>query len=186
MGSQVAGGQAGGWAASFPHSLSGAYLQDHASYGCKISWMDRSPSNQSAVHRNHNSRLLSFWVIALRLYSYLNFVRSISPNYTGYGYEILWVDRSHQEGVQCTFSVTLAFLISELLTTCWFSYFNLSNAYLQNRTCYGYEILLVDRSRQGGVQCTWTVTLNLFIFWVIALCLFPYLNFVRCKSPKLY
>ena len=25
----------------------------------------------------------------------------ISKNYTSYGYEILWVDRSHQGGVQC-------------------------------------------------------------------------------------
>ena len=32
------GGRAGG----FPHSLSGAYLQDYASYGYEISWVDRS------------------------------------------------------------------------------------------------------------------------------------------------
>ena len=29
----------------------------------------------------------------------------------------------------------------------------LSGAYHENYTCYGYEILLVDRSYQGGVQC---------------------------------
>ena len=39
MGSPVAGGQAGG---RHPHSLSGAYLQDYASYGYEISWVDRS------------------------------------------------------------------------------------------------------------------------------------------------
>ena len=41
-----------------------------------------------------------------------------------------------------------------------------SGAYLQNYTSYGYEILWVDRS-QGGVQCTWSITL---VFCVIALC----------------
>ena len=30
---------------------------------------------------------------------------------------------------------------------------SLSGAYLQNYTSYGYEILWVDRSHQGGVQC---------------------------------
>ena len=29
-----------------------------------------------------------------------------------------------------------------------------SGAYLQNYTSYGYEILWVDRSHHGGVQCT--------------------------------
>ena len=33
----------------------------------------------SAVRRNHNSCSLNFWVIALCCFSYLNFVRSISP-----------------------------------------------------------------------------------------------------------
>ena len=32
------GGRAGG----IPHSLSGAYLQDYASYGYETSWVDRS------------------------------------------------------------------------------------------------------------------------------------------------
>ena len=49
----------GGWVGGVPHSLSGAYLQDYASYG----------------------------------------------------YEISWVDRSHQGGVQCTATITLACLI---------------------------------------------------------------------------
>ena len=33
---------AGGWAGGVPHSLSGAYLQDYASYGYETSWVDRS------------------------------------------------------------------------------------------------------------------------------------------------
>ena len=55
----------GGWR---PHSLSGAYLQDYASYG----------------------------------------------------YEISWVDRSHQGGVQCTGIITFACLIFELLPFVYF------------------------------------------------------------------
>ena len=58
------GGQVGG----VPHSLSGAYLQDYASYG----------------------------------------------------YETSWVDRSHQGGVQCTGTITLACLIFELLPFVYF------------------------------------------------------------------
>ena len=38
-GSPVAGRRGGG---GRPHSLSGAYLQDYASYGYEISWVDRS------------------------------------------------------------------------------------------------------------------------------------------------
>ena len=34
--------RAGGWAVGVPHSLSGAYLQDYASYGYETSWVDRS------------------------------------------------------------------------------------------------------------------------------------------------
>ena len=34
-------GRAGGWAAS--SSLSGAYLQNYATYGYEISWVDKSP-----------------------------------------------------------------------------------------------------------------------------------------------
>ena len=58
------GGRAGG----VPHSLSGAYLKDYASY-C---------------------------------------------------YETSWVDRSHQGGVQCTGTITLACLIFELLPFVYF------------------------------------------------------------------
>ena len=55
-------------AAGIPHSLSGAYLQDYASYG----------------------------------------------------YETSWVDRSHQGGVQCTRTITLALLLFELLPFVYF------------------------------------------------------------------
>ena len=55
-------GHRGGWAGGVPHSLSGAYLQDYATYGYETSW-----------------------------------------------------DRSHQGGVQCTGTITLACLIFELL-----------------------------------------------------------------------
>ena len=68
-----------------PHSLSGVYLQDYASYGYEISWVDRS--HQGGVQcKGINSRLLNFLVIALRLFSYSNFVRSISPKLY-----LLWV-----------------------------------------------------------------------------------------------
>ena len=83
-------------------------------------------------------------------------------NYTTYGYEILWVDRSYQGGVQCTGTITLAFLIFELLPFVYFHTWFLSGAYFQNYTSYGYEILWVDRSHQGGVQCTWTITVVCF------------------------
>ena len=32
----------GGLAGGVPHAMSGAYLQDYASYGYEISWVDRS------------------------------------------------------------------------------------------------------------------------------------------------
>ena len=47
MGSPVAGG--------VPHSLSGAYLQDCASYGSEILWVDRS--HQGGVHCTGNINL---------------------------------------------------------------------------------------------------------------------------------
>ena len=99
-------------AGGVPHSLSGAYLQDHASYS----------------------------------------------------FETSWVDRSHQGRVHCTGTITLACLIFELLPFVYFHTRILSGAYLQNYTSYGYEILLVDRSYHGGVQCTGTITLACYIF----------------------
>ena len=44
--------------------------------------------------------------------------------------------------------------LGELLPFVYFHTWILSGAYLQNYTSYGYEILWVDRSHQGGVQCT--------------------------------
>ena len=121
-------------------------------------------SRRSAVQRNHNSRLLNFWVIALCLFLLLILSGAYLQNYTSYGYEILLVDRSHQWGVQCTGTITLADLIFELLPFVYFHTWILSWAYFQNYTSYGYEILWVDRSHQGGVQCTGTITLAYFIF----------------------
>ena len=43
----------------------------------------------------------------------------------------------------------------------------LSGAYLQNYSSYGYEISWVDRSHQGGVQCTGIVTLASLIFQLL-------------------
>ena len=86
-------------------------------------------------------------------------------DYANYDYETSWVDRSHQGGVQCTGTITLACLIFELLPFVYFHTWILSGAYLQNYTSYGYEILWVDRSHQGGVQCTWTITFVCFFFF---------------------
>ena len=85
-------------------------------------------------------------------------------NCTSYGYEILLVDRSYQGGVQCTETITLIYLIFELLPLVYFHTWILSGAYLQNYTSYGYEILWVDRSHQRGVQCTWTITVVCVFF----------------------
>ena len=41
---------------------------------------------------------------------------------------------------------------------------SLSGAYLQDYASYGYETSCVDRSHQGGVQCTGTITLACLIF----------------------
>ena len=86
-------------------------------------------------------------------------------NYTSYGYEILWVDRFHQGGVQCTWKVTLASLIFEFLPFVYFHTWILSSAKLQTYISYGYIISWVDRSHQGVLQCTWTVTLAGLIFY---------------------
>ena len=131
-----------------PHSLSRAYLQDYASYGYEISWVDRS---QGGVQCTGTITL------ACLIFEFLPFVYfhtwilsgAYLQNYTSYGYEILWVDRSHQGGVQCTWTVTLAYLIFELLTFVYFHTWILSGAYLQNYTSYVYEILWVDRYMKG-------------------------------------
>ena len=41
-------------------------------------------------------------------------------NYSSYGYEISWVDRSHQGGVQCAGIITLASLIFQFLPFVFF------------------------------------------------------------------
>ena len=74
------------------------------------------------------------------------------------------MDRSHQGRVQCTRTITIVCLIFEFLPFVYFHPWFLSGAYLQNCIGYGYEILWVDRCHQGGVQCTWTVTLACLIF----------------------
>ena len=107
-------------------------------------------------------------------------------DYARYGYETSWVDRSYQGRVQCTETITLACLIFELLPFVYFHTWILSGAYLKNYTSYGYEILLVDRSYQGGGAVHRNHNSHLLNFWVIALCLFSNLNFVWSISPKLY
>ena len=46
----------------------------------------------------------------------------------------------------------------------WRRPYSLSGAYLQDYASYGYEISLVDRSHQGGVQCIGIITLACLIF----------------------
>ena len=157
-----------------PHSLSGAYLKEYAIYGYEISWMDRS----------HQGGVQCTWIVTLAclIFELLPFVYchtwilldAYLQNCTSYGYEILWVDRSHQGGVQCTWTVTLSCLIFELLPFVYYHTWILSGAYLQNCTSYGYEILWVERFHQMGVQCTWTLTLACIIF--------EFLPFVYCHT----
>ena len=49
---------------------------------------------------------------------------------------------------------------------------SLSGAYLQDYASYGYEISWVDRSHQGGVQCTGIITLACLIFELLHLFIF--------------
>ena len=77
------------------------------------------------------------------------------------------MDRSHQGGVQCTWTLTFACLSFELLPSFLINSWFLSGAYLKTYTSYGYEIMWVNRSHQGGVQCTWTLTLGCFIFQLL-------------------
>ena len=60
--------------------------------------------------------------------------RAYLQNYSTYGYEISWVDRSHPGGVQCADIITLARLIFKLLPFVVFHTWILSGAYLQNYT----------------------------------------------------
>ena len=54
---------------------------------------------------------------------------------------------------------------------------SLSGAYLQNYSSYGYEISWVDRSHQGGVQCTGIITLAHLIFQLLPFVFFFILEF---------
>ena len=154
------GGRVGG----VPHSLSGAYLQDYASYGYETSWIDRSHQGGVQCTGEITLACLIFELLPFVYIHTWTLSRAYLQNYTSYGYEILLVDRSHQGGVQCTGTITLAYLIFELLPFVYFHTWILSGAYLQNYTSYGYEILWVNRSHQGGVQCTGTITLACLIF----------------------
>ena len=75
------------------------------------------------------------------------FILEFSPKHisktTSNDYEILWVNRSHQGGAQCSWTITLACLIFEILPFVYFLTLILSCAYLQNYTSYGYEVLWV-------------------------------------------
>ena len=86
---------------------------------------------------------------------------------------ILWVDRSHEGGVQCRWTITFACLIFELLP---FVYFHtwIYPEHTSKTILAVYKMLWVDRSHQGGVQCTWTLTLAYVIFELLS---FVYFHF---------
>ena len=141
------------------------------------------------MDRSHQVGVQCTWTVTLACLSFesLPFVYfhtwflsgAYLENYTSYGYEILWMDRSHQWGVQCTWTITLACLIFELLPFVFFHTCFLSGAHLQDYAIYSYEISWVGRSHQGGVQCKKKKHNSpLLNFWAIALCLFSYLIFV--------
>ena len=81
------------------------------------------------MHRNHNSCLLNFYTPVKDVTYYgityggrasgraasTSLSGAYLQNYSSYGYEISWVDRSHQGGVQCAGIITLASLIFQLL-----------------------------------------------------------------------
>ena len=89
---------------------------------------------------NLNFCLPKFWVIALFLINSWFLSGAYLKTYTSYGYEIMWVNRSHQGGVQCTWTLTPGCFIFELLPFVYFHTWILSGAYLQDYTSYGYEI----------------------------------------------
>ena len=153
-----------GWVGGVPHSLSGAYLQDYASYGYETSWVDRSHQGGVQCTGTITFTCLTFELLPFVYFHTWILFGAYLQNYASYGYEILLVDRSYQGGVQCMGTITLACLIFELLPFVYFHTWILSRAYLQNYTSYGYEILWVDRSHQGGVQGTWTIALVCFFF----------------------
>ena len=144
--------------------LSAAYLQNYTSYGYEILWV--AGSQQGGMQCTWNVTLACLIFESLPFGYFHTWILSAAylQNYTSYGYEILWVDRFHLGGLHCTWSITLACLIFELLPFVYFHTWILSGAYLQNYTSYGYEILLVDTSHLGWLQCTWIITLACLIF----------------------
>ena len=94
--------------------------------------------------------------------------RACLKDCTSYGYEILWVDRSDQGGVQCTWTLTLACLIFELLSFFFFFFFHtwmLYGAYLQDYNSYSYEISWkVTTWGKTGVSCNKMLVLFYFVF----------------------
>ena len=67
------------------------------------------------MRRNHNSCFLNFSVIALCFFFILEFCPEHISKTILASYEISWVDRSHQGGVQCAGIITLASLNFQLL-----------------------------------------------------------------------
>ena len=103
---------------------------------------------------NLNFCLPKFWVIALFLTNSWFLSGAYLKTYTSYGYEIMWVNRSHQGGVQCTWTLTLGCFIFELLPSVYFHTWILSGAYLQDYTRYGYEISwMVITWGKTGIFC---------------------------------
>ena len=77
-------------------------------------------STRSAVNMNINSNCLIFELLPFVVFFILELFPVQISDYTSYGYEILWADRSHQGGVQCTRTLTVASLSFELLPFVFF------------------------------------------------------------------
>ena len=103
---------------------------------------------------NLNFCLPKFWVIALFLINSWFLSGAYLKTYSSYSYEIMWVNRSHQGGVQCTWTLTLGCFIFEFLPFVYFHAWILSGAYLRDYTSYGYEISwMVITWGKTGVFC---------------------------------
>ena len=123
MGSPVPSGQEG---RRRPHSLSGAYLQNHTTYGYETSWLDRS--HQGGV------QCLGIITLACLIFEWLPFVvfhtwilsKAYLQSYICYGYETSCVDRSRESAVRMNHnSCWLNFWVIALLL---FLYFNFAVA----------------------------------------------------------
>ena len=126
---------------------------------------------------NFNFCLPKFWVIALFLINSWFLSGAYLKTYTSYGYEIMWVNRSHQGGVQCTWTLTLGCFIFELLPFVYFHTWILSGAYLQDYTSYGYEI--------SWMVITWGKTICSSCFkWSVGLIFFSNNKFLDWSKLK--